>query len=112
MVIRVLFARGLRVFLDLDPELEVITSEAANGEEALCMARQLKPDIVLIDLMMPGMDGIMATEIIRRELPQTEVVITYMRHLPVSGRSSQERASWRYKPAQVNIPIWMARMHA
>jgi two-component system, NarL family, response regulator LiaR len=82
MTIRVLIAddhnvvrQGLRVFLGLDPELEVITSEAANGEEALCMARQLKPDVVLMDLVMPGMDGIIATEMIRRELPKTEVVI-------------------------------------
>jgi len=82
MTIRVLIAddhnvvrQGLRVFLGLDPELEVIPSEAANGEEALCMARQLKPDVVLMDLVMPGMDGIIATEMIRRELPRTEVVI-------------------------------------
>jgi DNA-binding NarL/FixJ family response regulator len=82
MTIRVLIAddhnvvrQGLRVFLGLDPELEVVTSEAANGEEALYMARQLKPDVVLMDLVMPGMDGIIATEMIRRELPKTEVVI-------------------------------------
>lgn len=82
MAIRVLIAddhnvvrQGLRVFLGLDPELEVIPSEAVNGEEALCMARQLKPDVVLMDLVMPGMDGIIATEMIRRELPKTEVVI-------------------------------------
>src|SRR5215469_9303350 len=82
MTIRVLIAddhnvvrQGLRVFLGLDPELEVIPSEAANGDEALYMARQLKPDVVLMDLVMPGMDGIVATEMIRRELPRTEVVI-------------------------------------
>src|SRR5579859_2767874 len=82
MTIRVLIAddhnvvrQGLRVFLGLDNELEVVSSEAANGEEALCMARQLKPDVVLMDLVMPGMDGIVATEMIRRELPKTEVVI-------------------------------------
>ena len=82
MAIRVLIAddhnvvrQGLRVFLGLDPELEVVTSEAANGEEALYMARQLKPDVVLMDLVMPGMDGLTATEMIRRELPKTEVVI-------------------------------------
>ena len=69
MAIRVLIAddhkvvrQGLRVFLGLDPELEVVTSEAANGEEALCMARQLKPDVVLMDLVMPGMDGIIVQQ--------------------------------------------------
>lgn len=82
MTIRVLIVddhcvvrQGLRVFLGLDPELEVVEGEASNGEEALCMARQFQPDVVLMDLVMPGMDGIVATEMIRRELPRTEVVI-------------------------------------
>jgi DNA-binding NarL/FixJ family response regulator len=82
MTIRVLIVddhsvvrQGLRVFLGLDSELEVVPGEAASGEEALRMARQLEPDVVLMDLVMPGMDGITATEIIRRELPGTEVVV-------------------------------------
>ncbi len=82
MTIRVLLVddhcvvrQGLRVFLGLDPELEVMTSEASNGEEAVCMAQQFQPDVVLMDLVMPGMDGIATTEIIRRELPRTEVVV-------------------------------------
>ena len=59
--------------LDLDPELEVV-GEASNGEEALRQARRLKPDVVLMDLVMPVMDGVKATGEIRRELPDTEVV--------------------------------------
>jgi DNA-binding NarL/FixJ family response regulator len=65
--------QGLRMFLGLDPELEVI-GEAANGAEALQLARQLRPDVVLMDLLMPVLDGIGATAAIRRELPDTEVV--------------------------------------
>jgi DNA-binding NarL/FixJ family response regulator len=61
------------MFLGLDPELEVI-GEAANGAEALQLARQLRPDVVLMDLLMPVLDGIGATAAIRRELPDTEVV--------------------------------------
>ncbi len=65
--------QGLRMFLGLDPELEVI-GEAADGAEAVRMARQLKPDVVLMDMLMPVMDGITATTQIRKELPDTEVV--------------------------------------
>jgi two-component system, NarL family, response regulator LiaR len=65
--------QGIRMVLDLDPELEVV-GEASNGEEALLQARRLKPDVVLMDLVMPVMDGVKATGEIRRELPDTEVV--------------------------------------
>ena len=65
--------QGLRMFLGLDPELEVI-GEAQDGAEALRMARELKPDVVLMDLLMPVMDGITATTAIRREMPDVEVL--------------------------------------
>jgi DNA-binding NarL/FixJ family response regulator len=61
------------MFLSLDSDLELV-GEAANGQEAIVMARSLKPDVVLMDLIMPEMDGIKATEIIRRELPDVEVI--------------------------------------
>jgi DNA-binding NarL/FixJ family response regulator len=65
--------QGLRMYLALDPELEVL-GEAANGAEALRLARELEPDVVLMDLLMPVMDGIAATQAIRRELPDVEVI--------------------------------------
>ncbi len=65
--------RGLRTFLELDPEM-VVVGEAADGAEAVRLARQLQPDIILMDLLMPVMDGITATVTIRRELPETEVL--------------------------------------
>ena len=65
--------QGLRMFLALDDELEVV-GEAANGEEAIRRAHELAPDVVLMDLLMPQMDGIAATEAIRRELPDVEVI--------------------------------------
>jgi len=65
--------QGLRMFLSLDPELEVV-GEATNGEEALKLARDLAPDVVLMDLVMPVMDGISATGAIRSELPDVEVI--------------------------------------
>ena len=61
------------MFMALDAELEVV-GEASNGEEAVQLARELEPDLVLMDLMMPVMDGIAATTAIRQELPQIEVL--------------------------------------
>lgn len=65
--------QGLRMFLSLDNELEVV-GEAADGAEAVQLAHELQPDVVLMDLLMPGMDGISATKTIRRELPEVEVI--------------------------------------
>src|SRR5215203_2889955 len=65
--------QGLRMFLSLDPDFEVV-GEASNGEEALAMAHDLEPDVVLIDLLMPVMDGLESTKTIRTELPEVEVI--------------------------------------
>jgi NarL family two-component system response regulator LiaR len=80
MAIQVLIAddhkvvrQGLKMFLELDPELEVV-GEAEHGAAALALAKQLQPDVVLMDLLMPEMDGITATSAIRAALPDTEVV--------------------------------------
>jgi DNA-binding NarL/FixJ family response regulator len=80
MPIRVLLAddhsvvrQGLRMFLSLDPDLEIV-GEAANGAEAVQMAHALQPEVVLMDLLMPVMDGITAIGHLRRELPDIEIV--------------------------------------
>lgn len=80
MSIRVLIAddhgvvrQGLVMYLRLDPDIEVV-GEAANGEEAVRVARETSPDVVLMDLLMPVMDGISATVAIKSEMPEVEVV--------------------------------------
>lgn len=65
--------QGLRMFLGLDPDLEVV-GEARDGAEAVRLARELEPHVVLMDLLMPGMDGIEATATIRRQMPDIEVI--------------------------------------
>jgi DNA-binding NarL/FixJ family response regulator len=64
---------GLKVFLDLQPDMEVV-GEAADGSEGVAMARRLEPDVVLMDLLMPNMDGVTAIGRIKAELPEIEIV--------------------------------------
>jgi len=64
---------GIRAVLEV-PGMEVV-GEAASGADALRLARDLRPDVVLTDVRMPGMDGLQASGGRRRELPDTAVVI-------------------------------------
>jgi len=80
MSVRVLIAddhsvvrQGLHMFLALDPDIDIV-GEACNGVQAVALAHDLRPDVVLMDLLMPEMDGIEATMRIRAELPDTEVI--------------------------------------
>jgi two-component system, NarL family, response regulator LiaR len=80
-VIRVLIAddhavvrQGLRTFLDLQPDVEV-AGEAADGEEAVEAARRLAPDVVLLDLAMPRLDGVAALPRLRDAAPAARVIV-------------------------------------
>lgn len=68
-----LVRRGFKLMLDAQPDLGVV-GEAADGEQAVELAGRLRPDVVLMDLHMPGMDGVRATELITAGLPQVRVL--------------------------------------
>lgn len=68
-----LVREGLIKLLELDPKIEIIT-EVGDGQGAINVARKEKPDVILMDVNMPGTDGIVATRVIKRELPDTKVI--------------------------------------
>jgi|SRR5579885_2608667 len=82
MPIRILLAddhevvrRGLRSLLPTESSDWKICGEAVNGQDALVKAKRLKPDLIIMDITMPEMDGLEATQEILKVLPQTEVII-------------------------------------
>jgi DNA-binding NarL/FixJ family response regulator len=72
-----LFREGLKALFASEGDVEVV-AEAADGEEAVRRALETRPEVVVMDLMMPGVNGIEATRRIRAELPQTKVLVLSM----------------------------------
>lgn len=66
--------QGLRDFLELQSDIEVV-GEAASGEEGIELARELLPDVVLMDLVMPGIDGVETTRRIKAVSPSSQVIV-------------------------------------
>ncbi len=70
---------GIRAYLDTLKEFQVV-GEAASGEEAIKLVKELIPDVVLMDLIMPGMDGIESTREVKKISPRTQVVVLTSYH--------------------------------
>jgi two-component system, NarL family, response regulator NreC len=68
---------GVRLLLEAQPDIEVV-GEAADGQEALALVRQLHPDLVVMDIQMPNLNGLEATRAIKSELPQTQILALTM----------------------------------
>lgn len=73
-----LFREGMATILNAQPDFQVV-GEAGDGLEGIVKARELNPDLILMDISMPACDGVEATEQIKRELPKTTIVMLTMR---------------------------------
>ncbi len=69
-----LIRQGLKTLLELEADLEIL-GEAENGQEAVVMVEKLQPDVVLMDIRMPVMDGVAATREIKNKLAQTKILV-------------------------------------
>ena len=66
--------QGIATFIELQDDVELV-GEAANGHEAITRVEELKPDVVLMDLVMPEMDGVTATREIKVRYPDVKVLV-------------------------------------
>jgi len=74
-----LVRQGVRAFLETEPDI-VVVAEAASGEEAVRLAAEHAPDVALMDLVMPGLDGVEATRRLTRVSPRTRVIMLTSYH--------------------------------
>ncbi len=71
--------QGVRAFLETHPDIRVV-GEAASGAEAVRLAMRYAPDVMLMDLVMPGMDGVAATRQVKRVSPRTQIIVLTSYH--------------------------------
>ncbi|MFY9905089.1 MAG: PAS domain S-box protein [Terriglobales bacterium] len=90
-----LFRRGLRLFLESRPDWHVC-GEAVDGKEAIAKAKELKPDVVLLDVSMPKMNGLEAARVIRREMPDSNILIVSQNDANLMEKAALEAGARRY----------------
>jgi DNA-binding NarL/FixJ family response regulator len=102
---------GVKYLLELNPAL-AICGEAANGREAIEKVRVLKPDLVLMDLIMPVMGGIEATVSIRRRYPKTKIVVLSLHDSPQIAKAAKAAGANAYVTKSGGAPNLLKTINA
>ncbi|MBE0480143.1 MAG: response regulator transcription factor [Dehalococcoidia bacterium] len=103
--------QGIRVLLESEPDLSVI-GEAANGTEAISLVNELKPDILVVDLKMPGLNGIEVTRRVTRACPGTRVVVLSMYDNEAYVVSALEAGARGYVRKEASADDLVCAIHA
>jgi DNA-binding NarL/FixJ family response regulator len=99
--------RGLRLRFHLEPDIQIV-GEASTGKEALSLAQQLAPDVVLMDIEMPEMDGIETTAALRAIVSQSAVVILSTHDDPRARARAQAAGAVAFVEKRGTIDVLLA----
>jgi DNA-binding NarL/FixJ family response regulator len=92
---------GIRTILEEEPELKVV-GEAADGMEALALVAELRPNIVITDLSMPGLNGLELTRCINQKFPETRIIILSIHADESYTQSAREHGAYGYLVKQAS----------
>ncbi|MBE0669945.1 MAG: response regulator transcription factor [Anaerolineales bacterium] len=91
--------RGVRMHLALEPDLSVV-GEARDGWESLRLARELQPDVVVMDIRLPDLDGLSAAERLRESQPHCKVIILTLYDEPLNRKRAEQAGVSAFIPKQ------------
>ena len=89
------FRQSLRQSCELEKDFEVV-GEAENGQEAVELARRTRPDVIVMDIEMPGMNGVQATGLITKENPAARVIVLTTHQQDNAVRAALKAGAWGY----------------
>lgn len=98
---------GLRMRLSLEPDIRIV-GEAGDGREAIVLATRLQPQVVIMDVRMPLMDGLAAAKVLREAAPKTAVILTTMYDTAVARKQAEAVGAAAFIPKQSDLQELLA----